>query len=519
MIAARALSAPESTVFWSSEAAWSFAALDRYGRSLARGLAGLGIGPGDRVALWLPNGPAYLGLLLAIARLGAIAVAVNTRFRATEIGDILRRSGACLLALDPGFKGTDVPGVLTAMEPDSLTGIEAIITCGPGNLGTPPPGTSVFDLTCLAAGPTLDRELGGPGNGVAIFTTSGTTRAPKFVLHGQSGIVRHAHDVAARFGLDAPDAGSLQALPLCGVFGFAQAMACLAAGRPMALMGSFDADEAVRLVARHRLTHAIATDEMLERMLVSAGTGDGLKSLRFAGYASFTQGTRADLALRLESQGTQLVGLFGMSELLALYAAQRPGDPIESRAQPGGFPVSADSAVRVVDPAAGRLCAPGEPGMLELKGPSAMLGYFGDPAATAEAVTPDGFVRTGDLGYAVGDGSFVFLARMGDALRLGGFLVSPREIEAELEADPTVAQAQIVGIPAPGGVKPVGFVVLKPGAALDEAGLTRRCADRLARYKVPVRIFALDAFPMTAGPNGTKIQRSRLRDMAMERLG
>lgn len=519
MIAARALSEPESTAFWAGETTWSFAALDSFGRSLARGLAGLGIGPGDLIGLWLPNGPAYLGFLLAIARLGAIAVAVNTRFRALEIGDILARSGARLLALDPGFRGADVPGVLAAMPSGALDGIEAIVACGPGDLGTPPSGAGVYDLATLAAGPMLDRELGGPDSGVAIFTTSGTTRAPKFVLHGQSGIVRHAHDVAARFGLDAPDAASLQALPLCGVFGFAQAMACLAAGRPMALMVSFDADEAVRLVAHHRLTHAIATDEMLDRMLTSAGTGDGLKSLRFAGYASFVQGTRADLVQRLESAGTRLVGLFGMSELLALYAAQQPGDPIESRARPGGFPVAADGAIRVVDPATGRPCATGEPGMLELKGPSAMLGYYGDPAATAEAITPDGYVRTGDLGHAVGDGSFVFLSRMGDALRLGGFLVSSREIEAELEADPAVAQAQVVGIPGSGGAKPVGFVVLKPGAAFDEAGLIRWCANRLARYKVPARIFVLDSFPATAGPNGTKIQRGRLRDMAMERLG
>jgi fatty-acyl-CoA synthase len=308
-------------------------------------------------------------------------------------------------------------------------------------------------------------------------------------------------------------------LPLCGVFGFAQAMACLAAGRPVALMGSFDADAAVELVARHSLTHAIATDEMLERMLVSAGTGGSLKSLRFAGYASFAQGVRVDLVQRLDSQGTKLVGLFGMSEVLALYAAQRPDDPIENRARPGGFPVSADGTFRIVDPVTGRPCAPAESGMIELKGPSAMLGYFGDPAATAEAMTPDGYVRTGDLGYAVGDGSFVFLARMGDALRLGGFLVSPREIEAELEADPAVAQAQVVGISAPGGAKPVGFVIVRPGLAFDETELIRRCAGRLARYKVPTRIFALDAFPVTAGPNGTKIQRGRLRDMAEERLG
>jgi fatty-acyl-CoA synthase len=522
LIADRARLAPESTAFWTDGATWSYRDLDRYGRGLARGLAGLGIGPRDRVAFWLPNGATYLGLFFACARLGAIAVAVNTRFRAAEIGDIVGRCGARALALAPGFQGIDFPGILAAVEPGRLARLEFVIACGSGALpaiAALPPTARIVSADELAAGPPLDTEQGGPDSGVAIFTTSGTTRAPKFVLHGQAGIVRHAHDVATRFGLDAPDAASLQALPLCGVFGFTQAMATLAAGRPMALMPAFDAAEAARLVARHRLTHGIGTDEMLERMLDAAGAGGALASLRFAGYASFAAGTREDLAARLDAGGTKLVGLFGMSELLALFAAQRPDDPVPVRARPGGFPVSTDGAIRVRDPETGRLQPAGEPGMIELKGPSAMLGYFGDAAATAATLTADGYVRTGDLGYAVGDGSFVFLARMGDALRLGGFLVSPREIEAFLESDAAVAQAQVVGVPAAGGAKPVGFVVLTPGTAWDEAALIARCQTRLARHKVPARIFALDAFPVTSGPNGTKIQRGRLRELAIERLG
>jgi len=520
LIAGPAARSPESTALWVDGSSWSYAALDERSRRFAAGLVGLGVGPGERVAFWLPNGLAYLALLFACARIGAIAVAVNTRFRAEEVGDIIGRSGARVLALAPGFRGIDFPSILARVDPARLEKLDAVVQCGSGVLPASAPLPSRARRLSedeLAAGPPLDSVTASGAAGVAIFTTSGTTRAPKFVLHGQAGIARHARDVARRFELDAPDAASLQALPLCGVFGFSQAMATFAAGRPLALMSAFDAEEAVRLVARHRLTHAIGTDDMLERMADSAASGQ-LASLRFAAYASFARGTRDDLARRLEGGGTRLVGLYGMSELLALYAAQRPGDPVEVRARPGGFPVSADAAIRISDPETGQIKAPGEPGMLELKGPSAMLGYFGDEEATRAAVSADGYVRTGDLGLALGDGSFIFLARMGDALRLGGFLVSPREIEDFLEEEPSIAAAQVVGIPDPGGAKPVAFVRLTPGSRLDEAAVIDRCRDRLARHKVPVRVFALDVFPVTVGPNGTKIQRNKLRDTAIELL-
>jgi len=474
----------------------------------------------------MPNLTTYLALFFACARLGAIAVAVNTRFRATEVGDIISRSGAKALAFAPAFLGIDFPAILDAVAPDYLKALTAVIAASAGRaaaasipaISTLPPGIRRLSVTELAERPAFDQEWGRPDSGVAIFTTSGTTRAPKFVLHGQAGIARHGGDVARRLGFSEPGTASLQALPLCGVFGFAQAIATLAAGRPMALMPSFDATEAVRLIARHRLTHAVGSDEMFDRMLDKADSGD-LASLRWVGYASFAQGIRADLAQRLDRQGTRLVGLYGMSELLALYASQRPDDPLDARARPGGYPVAADAAIRVVDPATGTIKPAGEAGMLELKGPSAMLGYFGDDDATRATLTPDGYVRTGDLGYGTGDGGFVFLARMGDALRLGGFLVSPREIESFLEEQPPVAQAQVVDIPGAGGTAPFAFVVMKAGFKLDQAALISRCRAHLARYKVPVRIIALDAFPVTTGPNGTKIQRNRLRDMAAEIMG
>ena len=148
-----------------------------------------------------------------------------------------------------------------------------------------------------------------------------------------------------------------------------------------------------------------------------------------------------------------------------------------------------------------------------------MQTYFGEPEATREAFTADGYYRSGDLGYTTGDGRFVFLTRINDSLRLGGFLVSPLEIEGVVQEHASVAACQVVGVPRADGLKPVAFVILKPGTALDEAGILAHVTGQLAKYKVPARVFAIDEFPVTPGANATKIQKHRLRDLAQQSMG
>ena len=146
-----------------------------------------------------------------------------------------------------------------------------------------------------------------------------------------------------------------------------------------------------------------------------------------------------------------------------------------------------------------------------------MVGYYGNEKATAEAMTPDGYVRTGDMAELDGRGGFTFLNRMGDVLRLSGFLVNPLEIETHLQKLPGIADSQTIAVARPEGVRAVSFVILKPGAELDEAAAIAHCKHGLANYKVPLRVFAVDDFPKTPSPNGFKIQRGKLREMA-ERL-
>jgi len=236
--------------------------------------------------------------------------------------------------------------------------------------------------------------------------------------------------------------------------------------------------------------------------------------MRFFGYAAFNP-AHGDIVGRAEARGLKLVGLYGTSEVQALFARQDERAPAAQRMLAGGLPVSPQARVRARDPASGAVLAHGAPGELEFLAPSSrMAAYHGDPQATRDALTGDGFYRSGDLGYTLDDGRFVFLARIGDALRLGGFLVSPAEIEAVVQEAPGIAACQVVGVPRSGALAPIAFVVLQHGAILDEAAVIAHVAARLARYKVPLRVFRVDAFPVTPGANATKIQKGKLREMA-----
>ena len=184
----------------------------------------------------------------------------------------------------------------------------------------------------------------------------------------------------------------------------------------------------------------------------------------------------------------------------------------------GGRPVASEAQVRVRDPDSGALAGDEKQGELEIRGPSTMVGYFGDPSATEAVFTDDGYIRTGDLGYMERGGAFTFLARMGDALRLGGYLVSPQEISGYLERHDSVTGAQVVGIDGKQGQEPVAFVTIVAGQSFSEATLRDHCLAGMAKFKVPVRIFEIDAFPTADSANGVKVQRSKLREIALSRL-
>jgi fatty-acyl-CoA synthase len=495
------------------------AALADEAARLATALRMLGVGQGDRVALWLPNLPAWLATFFACGRLGAIAVSVNTRYRSHEVQDIVGRAGCRAIVFWPGFRNIDFSAILAECEPAALGTLTHVIAYAEGDERIPERvhGKPAVAYRALIASAPMREEAGRPESGCVIFTTSGTTKAPKFVLHDQRTVLRHARDVARGFGYEAPEARVLVTAPLCGVFGFTNALGALAGGAPIVMYPTFDATESAQAVLRHRVTHTHASDEMIGRMLDAVPGTPAFPSARFFGYASFSP-AYADLPQRAQARGLAVVGLYGMSEVHALMARQSEAAPFAERVLAGGRCVAAEGRVRARDPESGAVLPHGTPGELELKVPSAMVGYFNDEAATRAAFSADGYLRTGDLGYSTAEDAFVFLARLGDAVRLGGFLVSPAEIEDVLQTHPAVAGAQVVGVETVAGTKAFAFVIVEAGAAFDEAALIAHCAARIAKFKVPVRVQPIDAFPVTPGANATKIQKARLRDLAQAAL-
>lgn len=522
LLRARATQHPGAPALIYEGETWDFASLEALGQRAAGGLAQLGVGAGDRVALWLPNTPAYLALWLGCAQLGAIAVAVNTRFRAVEVADIVHRSGARVLAMWPGFRSIPFLEILAEIDPGALEQLEAIILYDErGRKEDRPPGVAHLkhiDYGDLISSPRLEADSSSPGTASNLFTTSGTTKAPKFVVHTHASVSHHAQTVASADRYADSAGGILQALPLCGVFGFCQASAALAGGRPMLLMSAFEPTHALALIDKFAVEYLNGSDDMITALFDATTREVALPSVKHAGFASFAAEPETFIALA-QARGLTLLGLYGMSEVQAFFARQPRDAPVDRRLLGGGMPLDQAAEVRVSDPDSGALLAPGEQGEIELRGPSLMDAYFNDEQATREAFSHDGYLKSGDLGTLTDDGGFVYLARMGDVLRLGGFLVAPAEIEAHLNTHPDVTGAQVVGISTERGARPVAFVTLTEGAqasGVDELALREHCLKGLAKFKAPDRIHTLDEFPTTSSANGIKIQKAALRKMAQQ---
>jgi fatty-acyl-CoA synthase len=495
--------------------------LRRASQNLARGLTELRIGAGDRVAIWLPNRAAWLTTFFACAQLGAIAVSINTRFRSAEVGDLLRRSGAKLLIYWPGYKAIDFGAILSQCDADALVGLETLVLYAeePGALPQTVAGKPVRAFAELLARPACEEDRGQPDDPCVMFTTSGTTKAPKLVVHSQRRVLSHARNVAAQYGLG-PTTRFLLLPPFCGVYGFCSAMAAIVAQTPLVLLPAWNPAQAADLIESQHITHLTASNEAVSQLFETRpATGRLFPSLQFIVAANLNP-AHADIVARGDARGVRIVGLYGSSELQALFSlADRNGDT-EARARMGGYPAGKSARVRARNPASGELCGFDEAGELEFLAPeSRFIEYFKDPIATQNALTADGYFKSGDLGSIAADGSFTYLARMGDSLRLGGFLVSPAEIEELLQTHSCVAGCQIVGITIEGAVKPVAFVLQRPNTVFDEGELINYASERLAKYKVPVRVFAIAEFPTTGSANGTKVQKHKLREIAALKLG
>lgn len=506
-------------------------------------LESVGVRPGQCLAVMLPNWSDALVWQFAAAAVGAHVIGVNTRYNTGEVAHILTAARPAVVAVPAAFHGLDLFGRLTeaaASVPDVASPPIAVVrgpdeteatasefdlgsgawVAGSGDTGAVEAPETPDRVTLTAAG--IDDD---PQDLLAVaFTTSGSTGVPKLAAHRHSAIVRHGHADAAIMQVRGGDVG-LCVLPVSGVFGFSAAMAMIAGGGALLMETVFDPAAVLRRMQQVKVTHGVGADDLFGRLYdewhlaESRGAAEriDLSSLRWLGIADFLGRSKEIARWARDEFGTHTSGVFGSSEVFALAMLWNADDPESVRWNGGGRAVDSAIELRVADPLEDTPVADGEQGELQFRGPNVVDAYLGNPEAAARAFTKDGWFRSGDLAVALGDGGYRYVCRMGDVLRLRGFLVDPAEIERRLAQHPGVGIVKVVGITGDGGyTQAVGFVVPTDDAPDDTDAETLKswCKEELAAFKVPSAIHVIDRMPTTVGGNGSKIRAVELREWA-----
>jgi fatty-acyl-CoA synthase len=529
LLAGAAARWPDAEAIVAGDLRITYAEFWRQARRTAAALSALGIGRGDHVAIWLPSRPAWLFAQYGCAQLGAVAVALNPRYKAHEVSYILRQSDAVAVLLADHLGPVDyletlgevLPG-LSRAEPGALDApgfprLRHVIV----DADDPYPGCWRFADLLLAVAAEGEAALAapprgaGPGDPFTILYTSGTTSFPKGAVMTHRNAVPHGWHVGDVLRLTQEDR-VLHALPLSGTWGgLCIPLSTFAHGACLVLMETFEPGVALYLMQRERISVWNAVDAMAIAVLDHPDLAlRGRPALRTGGIGMTGGGRDGLFAEVVERLGMrEAYQPYGMTELNALCLLQRLDDPVDVRARSGAWPAEG-TEVRVVDPDTGTDAPVGQEGELWFRGRVVTPGYYGKAEETAQAFSPDGWFKTGDLGVRDAEGRTFFRSRLREALRISHFMVSPAEIEAYLMTHPKVLQAFVVGVPdSRMNEAAVAYVIPRAGESATEAELIAHCRGKIASYKVPRAVRVVADVPRTPGPHGDKVQKARLREM------
>ncbi|GAA2121406.1 FadD3 family acyl-CoA ligase [Actinomadura napierensis] len=516
-IAAMAASAaerfPDRTAVVDGGKRVSYRELYEEARRFGAALVASGVEPGDRVGIWAFNSREWIVALLGLQQAGAVLVPVNTRFKGREAAGILHRAGAKALVTVTDFLGNDYVEMLAGAGvalPDLRT---TVIARGRPS-GTGVPWDAFLARATGEALAEVDRRRAALGSGDTsdILFTSGTTGEPKGVVMTHGRTMRVATDWVAMTGLSEGDR-YVMVNPYFHMFGFkAGILACVSAGATMYPQAVLDVDTVLGLVAEEKATVLPGAPTMYHAILEHPDRDRyDLSSLRVAVTGAADIPVELIRRIRDELPFQVIVAGYGLTEA-GTASSTGPGDAPETiattvgRARPG-------FEIRVVD-GAGEDAAKGEVGEIVLRGPTVMAGYLDDPDATAEVLSPDGWLRTGDLGRFDEGGCLSIAGRSKDMFIVGGFNAYPAEIEAMLLEHPGVREVAVIGVPdARLGQIGMAFVVPRPPApSADE--VIAWCRERMANYKVPRFVELIEELPLTASG---KVLKTALQERASTR--
>jgi long-chain acyl-CoA synthetase len=503
----------------------SFAELDELTDALAAGLQEHGFAPGDRLAVYLQNVPQFVAAMVATWKAGGIMVSLNPMLRHKEATALLRDSGASvLLTLESLWDEVgrdvvpevDVRTVITTSELDFLDAPPALLAGSARQRDA-----ATLDLLELVEAHRGRRPAPAPSplraEDIAFLTyTSGTTGPPKGAMNTHRNVVFSAQAYRDWIGLSGDDV-VLGVAPLFHITGLVGHVAVgLLAGMPIVLTYRFDADTALELIERHRVTFTVGSITVFIA-LMNAPAAERHDLSSFTKIVSGGAPIAPPVVEAFEAKmGAYVHNIYGLTETTSPSHCVPIGEraPVDeaSGALSVGVPIF-NTLVRIVGED-GKDVAAGEVGEIVTSGPQVVPGYWNKPEETEHAL-PGGALHTGDVGVMDADGWFYIVDRKKDQINVSGYKVWPREVEDVLYAHEAVREAAVVGVPDEyRGETVKAFVSLKPGAAVQADALVAFCKERMAAYKYPRQVEFVDELPKTASG---KILRRELRDQAPAR--
>ena len=477
--------------------------------TVAKGLLALNVQPGDRVGYFFLDGPDSLPVLYGILKSGAIAVPVNNRFKAYELGKVMSQCGLSILFTAPpkSSDATDLVALLNEIK-DDLPVLGTVISIDPDSDA----GCMSWQQFCDGAAKVSDEEqlerqvAVQPEDTAVIKYTSGTTGSPKGAMLSHGAIVNAAIGSAETHLELTVDDRVWTALPLFHIGGVAFGTACIAIGCTFVHPGYFDPGVSVEQIIEHKVTVAMPAFETIWLPVVDHPIWQDvdLTTLRMVEVV----GTEAQL-MEIQSRHPDavVVSCFGMTEACGFLSLALPTDPLDTRINTGGHPLPG-METKICDPETGETLQPGSVGEICFRGPNTFNGYYLEPELTAECFDADGFFKTGDLGHMDEDGRVTYRNRIKDMLKVGGENVAAAEVEDYLIGHPAVLIAQVVAAPDAKYVEvPAAFLQLQPGQTTTEEEIIEFCRGNIATFRVPRYVRFVDDWPMS----GTKIKKFELR--------
>jgi fatty-acyl-CoA synthase len=493
---------------------------------LALGLLSIGIQKDDKVAVWLPNLPETCVAELAIARIGAAMMAINTRYKASELEYVLRQSDSRALILMPQFLTQDFIAVLHDVIPE-------LPSCPPGQLnaaatpllkslivlGDAQPGMFTYAEVQAMGGDRLpelhSRERGITADDVVLLQyTSGTTAFPKAAMLAHGQVLRNAAQMAVRAGIDDTDR-VLSAMPMFHVGGSVCALlGALTMGYSLYMGPMFDAGKTLELIETEKITCYIGLESMF---LALRGHEDFTRRSRASLRKGWTAGTSSILCMVANEIGIAYIcPLFGLSEGSPNVCICDWRDPVEKRMNTMGRP-QPGVELKIIDPATEAEVPAGERGEICFRGYNVMKGYYKKPDETARAIDKEGWLHTGDVGFMDADGFITWTGRLKDIVRVGGENISAVEVENFLCGHPAVQAAVVIGIPDDRlGEVCMAFIQTSGNATLTEEEVIAFCKGRISGFKVPRKVRFVREFEMTGSG---KIMKFAMRKKVLEELG